>query len=84
MKKVLITGGAGFIGNEIVKQLHGKFAIVVLDSFSPQIHGRDFRESYLYQNIKDKCTIIKGDVCNAEDVFDALDGIDFVIHLAAA
>ena len=41
MKKILITGGAGFIGTEIVKQLHriGDYEITVLDVMTQQIHG---------------------------------------------
>ncbi|MGH4139662.1 NAD-dependent epimerase/dehydratase family protein [Clostridium sp.] len=42
MSKVLITGGAGFIGNSVVDNLYkkGKYEIVVLDSFSEQIYLR--------------------------------------------
>jgi len=44
--KILITGGAGFIGNAIVQKLYneGKFEIFVLDNFSEQIHGKDFEK----------------------------------------
>lgn len=83
MEKVLITGGAGFIGNEIVKKLYSIYEVIVLDNFSPQIHGDNYEESYLYQNIKDKCSIMKGDVRSREDVAKALDGVDYIIHLAA-
>jgi len=83
MKRVLITGGAGFIGNVIIEKLHKKYEVIVLDNFSPQIHGENYEESYLYQNIKEKCKIIKGDVRNGADVKEALEGVDYVIHLAA-
>jgi dTDP-L-rhamnose 4-epimerase len=83
MEKVLITGGAGFIGNAIVEKLKNKYDIVVLDNFSTQIHGENYKDSYLYSNIKDKCKVIKGDVRNYEDLKLALDGIDYIIHLAA-
>ena len=83
MKKVLITGGAGFIGNAVVKKLYNEYEVIILDNFSPQIHGDNYEESYLYQNIKDKCTIIKGDVRSREDVAKALYGVDYIIHLAA-
>lgn len=83
MKKVLITGGAGFIGNAIVKKIYKEYEIVILDNFSPQIHGDNYEESYLYQNIKDKCTILKGDVRSRDDVAKALERVDYIIHLAA-
>ena len=85
MSKVLITGGAGFIGNSVVDNLYrkGKYEIVVLDNFSEQIHGSNYEESYLYNNIKDKALIIKGDVRNSLDLEKALVGVDYIIHLAA-
>lgn len=83
MRKVLITGGSGFIGNAIIEKLNKQFEIIVFDSFSPQIHGEDYKQSYLYQNIKDKCKIVKGDVCNYDDLKSALEGVNYVIHLAA-
>jgi dTDP-L-rhamnose 4-epimerase len=83
MEKVLITGGSGFIGNAIIEKLRGSYEIVVLDNFSPQIHGENYKDSYLYQNIKNKCKVIKGDVCNYDDLKLALEGVDFIIHLAA-
>lgn len=44
MKNVLITGGAGVIGSEIVKQLHtfGEWNITILDSMTEQIHSKDW------------------------------------------
>lgn len=83
MEKVLITGGSGFIGNSIVEELKNKYELIVLDNFSEQIHGNNYKESYLYKNIKDKCKVIKGDVRNYEDLRSALEKVDYVIHLAA-
>lgn len=42
MKNILITGGSGFIGSEIVKRLYEtrEWDITVLDSMSEQIHGK--------------------------------------------
>lgn len=36
--KVLITGGAGFIGTKLAKQLRGHNEVIILDNFHPQIH----------------------------------------------
>lgn len=83
--KVLITGGAGFIGSEIVAQLSNKtgFEIVVLDNLSPQIHGDDPGNSYLYKKIDGKCRFINGDIRDLKIMCDAVYGCDYIIHLAA-
>lgn len=85
MSKILVTGGAGFIGSHIVNHLfkQGNSKIRVLDNFSVQIHGNDHHKSFLYQSILGKAEIIVGDVRNSEDVLKALDGVDQIIHLAA-
>lgn len=85
MNKVLITGGAGFIGSNIALNLVQKgYGVIVLDSLSEQIHGiNPEKTSPLYQSIKDKVKFIKGDVNNRADWERALKDIDFVIHLAA-
>lgn len=85
MKSVLITGGSGFIGAEIVNQLHnvGGFNITVLDSMTEQIHGADWQKSYLYKTIEGKCKFIKGSVCDLSLVQEAIQDCEVVIHLAA-
>ena len=51
MKKILVTDGSGFIGAEIVNQLHGmgEWDITVLDAMTEQIHGKNWQQSYLYK-----------------------------------
>ena len=85
MEKVLITGGAGFIGSNIALKLLAKgYSVVVLDSLSEQIHGSEPEHtSPLYISIKDKVEFIKGDVNKREDWMEALDGVNYVIHLAS-
>lgn len=83
--KVLITGGAGFIGSNIALKLLKKgYDVVVLDSLSEQIHGSNPEEtSPLYRSIKDKVQFIQGTVASRADWMKALDEVDAVIHLAA-
>lgn len=85
MNKVLITGGAGFIGSNVALKLVQKgYKVTVLDTLTEQIHGKNPEEaSPLYLSIKDKVNFIKGDVNVREDWDKALDDVDYVIHLAA-
>ena len=81
--KILITGGAGFIGSHLVEKLHLQYDIVVLDNLNPQIHGVD-GNSYTFKSIQNKCEFIKGDVQNSEDWEKSLlTGANIIIHLAA-
>lgn len=84
-EKILITGGAGFIGNAIIKQLYkeDRYDLVVLDCLSSQIHGENPEYSELYKEIRDKCTFIYGNVTDKNDCEKALNDIDYIIHLAA-
>ncbi|MDP3436523.1 MAG: NAD-dependent epimerase/dehydratase family protein [Bacteroidales bacterium] len=83
-KKILITGGAGFIGSKLALKLIEKgYIITVLDNLSTQIHGENCYKSALYLSIKDKVHFIKGCILNKEDWRKALQNQDVVIHLAA-
>lgn len=83
--KVLITGGAGFIGSHIARKLIDKgYEVTVLDNLLEQIHGTEPENtSPLYCSIRNNVKFIKGDVCNKELLEKALEGVDYVIHLAA-
>ena len=85
MEKVLITGGAGFIGSHIALKLIEKgYRVSVLDNLLEQIHGvNPEKTSPLYCSIKDKVRFYKGDVCDRALLEHALDNVDYVIHLAA-
>ena len=85
-KKVLISGGAGFIGSNIaIKLLKMGYEVTILDVLSPQIHGKDpHSDSYTFKTIlSSNAHFIKGSVTNREDWKTALKGQDMVIHLAA-
>ncbi len=77
--KVLITGGAGFIGSFLTDELVGKgYAVTILDNLEDQVHqGR--KPSYL----NPKAKFIKGDVRNYCLLEKTLTGIDVVFHLAS-
>jgi dTDP-L-rhamnose 4-epimerase len=78
MSKVLITGGAGFIGSHAVDRLVDAGRDVrVLDSLEPQVHG----EAAGHRN--DAAEYLEGSVMDADTVDRALDGVDEVVHLAA-
>jgi dTDP-L-rhamnose 4-epimerase len=82
--KVLITGGAGFIGSNLALKLLTKgYQVTVLDNLSPQIHGEDLTKSPLYNSIKDKVHFVLGSVLSYEDWKKALNDVDVVVHLAA-
>ena len=85
MERVLITGGAGFIGSHIALKLIEKgYKVTVLDNLLEQIHGSDpDKPSPLYCSIKDKVYFIKGDICDKVLLDKVLENIDYVIHLAA-
>jgi dTDP-L-rhamnose 4-epimerase len=81
---ILITGGAGFIGANLVTRLHAEGHMLrVLDTLSPQIHGSNPSNSPLRQQIEGKCEFIQGDVTDPAVVNAALDRCDAVVHLAA-
>jgi len=81
---ILVTGGAGFIGSNLVLKLINKgYNVRVLDNLSKQIHGENPEESILYKSIKKKVEFIRGDVRNIDIWNSALVNIDVVVHFAA-
>ncbi|ATP57990.1 epimerase [Pedobacter ginsengisoli] len=85
MNRILITGGAGFIGSKLALKLMGKgYEVTVLDNLSRQIHGDNPAEtSPLYRSIKDKVNFVQGSVTSKNDWQRALNGQDVVVHFAA-
>jgi dTDP-L-rhamnose 4-epimerase len=83
--RILITGGAGFIGSSLAIALISQgHEITVFDSLSPQIHGPDgLRNSSLYARIHGKVRFLHGSVTDATLWPQALEGQEAVVHLAA-
>lgn len=82
--RILITGGAGFIGSRLALALLAKgYKVTVLDNLSKQIHGDNPEESPLYNDIKDKVNFLLGDVTDRDQLFNALKDQDSIIHFAA-
>lgn len=81
MRRVLITGGAGFIGSHLADELIAcGDSVRVLDALVEQVHGpHRARPDYLDPEVE----LIVGDVTDRKTVERALDGVDAVFHLAA-
>tara|TARA_B100000927_G_C16417462_1_gene449918 strand:+ start:24 stop:1157 length:1134 start_codon:yes stop_codon:yes gene_type:complete len=81
--KILITGGAGFIGSNLVSLLsNSNYELTVVDSLLEQVHGKN-QKSFSYCQILGKCKFVKSDI-NDNTVFKRLllDS-DVLIHLAS-
>lgn len=77
-KNILITGGSGYVGTMLTRELLQKhFRVKVLDSL--RFGGASLIPSFSYSNFE----FIKGDVRIKEDIVKALKDVDVVIHLAA-
>lgn len=82
--RVLITGGAGFIGSNLTLALaRAGHEVTVLDSLSPQIHGTQPEQSPLYASLQGHARVIRGSVTEEADWAHALQGQEAVVHLAA-
>jgi len=81
-KKILVTGGAGFIGSYLVdKLIELGYEVMVFDNLEPQVHG-DGQKIPKYLN--KECEFIKGDIRNRDELKKALKDREIVFHQAAA
>jgi len=72
--KILVTGGTGFIGSHIVEHFQGKAEVRVLDNL---------RSGFKHNLAGFQCEIIEGSILDRESVRRAVQGVDYVFHLAA-
>lgn len=78
-KKILITGGAGFIGSNLCDHFINKgYKVVVLDNFATG-HKKNIQHHLSNPDF----TLIEGDIRNLEDCTKAVEGVDYVLHQAA-
>jgi dTDP-L-rhamnose 4-epimerase len=76
--RVLVTGGAGFIGSHLVDRLlHDGHCVRIYDNLDPQVHGQN------PPNIHDKAEFIKADIRDTSSLSAALSDIDIIFHEAA-
>jgi dTDP-L-rhamnose 4-epimerase len=80
-KRILITGGAGFIGSHLADELLAAgYTVRVFDSLSPQVHGpKRHRPEYLDPEVE----LVVGDVRDQDALRASLRNVDAVFHLAA-
>jgi nucleoside-diphosphate-sugar epimerase len=76
-RRILLTGGAGFIGSQLARRLAGGNGIVIFDN----LHRDALRFTDLgsHPNV----TLVRGDVLDKEALLEAARGCDIVVHLAA-
>jgi dTDP-L-rhamnose 4-epimerase len=80
--KVLVTGGAGFIGSHVVDGLLERgYDVRILDALVPQVHGTEKkRPAYL----NPRAELLVGSIEDVASVSRALQGVECVVHLASA
>ena len=72
--RILITGGSGFIGSHIAEHYQGKADVRILDNFRT-----GYKKNLAHLNVE----LLEGDICDREMVRRAMEGVDYVFHLAA-
>ncbi len=79
MKKILITGGAGFIGSNLTEYFLNKgYKVTVLDNFAT-----GYRHNIEQHEGNPQFVLIEGDIRNIDDCRKSVEGVDYVLHQAA-
>lgn len=74
--KILVTGGAGFIGRHLVQALVDDGQVIIFDNLSNS-------SKELLRSISGEFSFVKGDITNFDQISSVVSGVDLVIHLAA-
>ena len=80
--KLLVTGGAGFIGSNFIRYWHKTYpqdSIINLDKLTYAGNLENLKEI----ETSDRYTFIKGDICNPKDINQCLGNVDVIVHFAA-
>ena len=80
MRKILITGGAGFIGSHLADLLlENGFQVRLFDNLEPQVHGQTDRPTYLSPKIE----FVRGNILDRSNLYVSLEGVEAIFHFAA-
>ncbi|MBI4199944.1 MAG: NAD-dependent epimerase/dehydratase family protein [Chloroflexi bacterium] len=79
--RVLVLGGAGFIGSHLVRLLRDRgYEVRVFDTLDPQVHGADGGPP---ASVRRGVDFVRGDIRDPEALRGVLDGVGLLVHLAA-
>ncbi|ESR25306.1 NAD-dependent epimerase/dehydratase family protein [Lutibaculum baratangense] len=79
-RRILITGGAGFIGRHVAEtMLRRGHEVRILDNFHEQVHGPEPEPAPVLR----ECEVLDADIRDPDAVGRAIEGVDWVAHLAA-
>lgn len=82
--RVLITGGAGFIGSWLAESLANEVEkVIIIDNLSPQVHGSSETSNLQWMSVLENLEFIHADIQDDVVMDDLLQRSDIVIHLAA-
>jgi len=81
-KKLLVTGGAGFIGSNFILYMLEKYPDIKIVNFDKLTYAGNLEN---LDSVKDNPNyeFVNGDICNKDEVEKAIDGIDAIVHFAA-
>lgn len=82
MPKIVITGGAGFIGSHVAERVRKEYPDAKMVIFDKMTYAADY-ENISHILKRDEVRLIVGDICDLELCRRVLDGADLLIHLAA-